>query len=77
MVLVPREALGCVSTHYSVGTFIVVYSGEVKVVLYWFLGRCQDGLVLVTREALGFVSTHYSVGTFRGVSSGDVNMFWF
>ena len=62
------KMLGCVSTHYSVGTFIAVYSGEVKLVLFWFLGRCQDGLVLVSREMsrwLGFGSL------------GDVKMVWF
>ena len=74
MVLVPREALGCVLTHYSVGTFIAVPSGDVKLVRFWFLGRCQDGLVLVPREALGCVSTHYSVGTFLAVHSGDVRL---
>ena len=40
------------------GTFIAVYSGDVEMVGFWFLGKCQDGLVLVPREALGCVSTH-------------------
>ena len=52
------KMLGCVSTHYSVGTFIAVYSGDVKLVWFRFLGRCQDSLVLVAREALGCVPTH-------------------
>ena len=45
LVLVPREALSCVSTHYSVGTFIAVHSGDVRLVWFWFLGRCKDGLI--------------------------------
>ena len=52
------KMLGCVSTHYSVGTFIAVYLGDVKLVWFRFLGRCQDSLVLVPREALGCVPTH-------------------
>ena len=31
LVLVPRETLVCVSTHYRVETFIGVYSGDVKI----------------------------------------------
>ena len=27
------------NTHYQVGTFIAVYSGDVKMVWFWFLGR--------------------------------------
>ena len=34
LVLVPREAYGCVSTHYRVEAFIGVNSGDVKMV--WF-----------------------------------------
>ena len=39
-VLVPRETLVCVSTHYLVETFTGVYSGDVKMICFWFLGRC-------------------------------------
>ena len=42
-------------------------------VWFWFLGRCQDGLVLVPRETCVCVSTHYRVETFIGVNSGDVS----
>ena len=34
LVLVPRETLGCVSTHYRPEAFIGVYSGDVNMV--WF-----------------------------------------
>ena len=37
--MIPLEALGCVSTDYRAGTFIGVYAGDVKIVLFWFLGR--------------------------------------
>ena len=37
-VLVPRETLGCVSTHYRVEAFIGVHSGDVKMVLF-----CHSG----------------------------------
>ena len=72
LVSFPREMLGCVSTHYWVVPFIGVYSGDVKMVWFWFLGRCQVGLVFVPRETLGCVSTHYWVVPFIGVYSGDV-----
>ena len=61
MILFPRE----MSTHYSVVTFIGVYSGDVKVVWFWFLGRCLDGLILVPREMSGC----FGLGDWR-----DVNM---
>ena len=88
MLLVPRETLVCVSTHYRVETFIGVNSGNVKMVCFWFLGRCQDGLVLIpremspwfgliSRETLGCVSTHYWLVPFTEVYSGDVKMVWF
>ena len=41
MVLVTRE----MSRLFDFG-----YSGDVKVVWFWLLGRCQACLVLVTRE---------------------------
>ena len=89
LVLVPREGLGCVSTHDSVVTFIGVYSGDVKMVWFgssggvgyvsthfrlatfirmvwfWFLGRCLEGLILVPREMSGC----FGLGDWR-----DVNM---
>ena len=36
--LVPRETLGCVSTHYWVVPFTEVYSGDVKMVWFYLLG---------------------------------------
>ena len=46
-------------------TFIGVNSGDVKMVYFCFLGRCQDGLVLIPRE----MSKWFGLG-----DSGDVNM---
>ena len=47
LVSVPRETLGCVSTHYRVEAFICVYSGDVNIVWFDFSGDawlCVDTL---------------------------------
>ena len=74
MLLVPRETLVCVSTHYRVETFIGVYSGDVKMVYFCFLGRCQDGLVLIPREMskwFGFGSSGDACLCVYALSGGD------
>ena len=42
------------------GAFIGVYFGDVKMVWFWLLGRCQGCLILVTREMLRLFDFGYS-----------------
>ena len=55
-------------TQYWVATFIGGYSGDVNIVWFLFLGRCQDGLISFPREMSGW----FGLG-----DSGDVNWLGF
>ena len=69
--LVPRETLGCVSTHFWVVPFTEVYSGDVKMVWFYLLGSRLNVCRHMSRRCLLQRFTREMSRLFGFGSSGD------